>query len=301
MVFLWFILSVCSLYRSDKSILFGTSSYVKEINSVELFKELHLSPHTVLMLFYSSKLADDHLDSIFDEYTTVAKQFENRALFSSLNCELHQPEEKAADSKDSVLSLSICAHFEIRHYPTLLMMKPREYEQVSEVMGSGKGFLKRPTRYGGELSAVPIGLWLERTMEDIVQRINSRPLLETFLTTSFPDATKLIVLGQSLEPPSWLNFIAQSVRPDSPLMKKAAFVGYCNDPAIIYGDEWVENSRTSPSIVKMSKEVTVVEFYSDELEFDGVKEWIESRAGEPLDFSKLTEKPIPKKKPTLEL
>jgi hypothetical protein len=288
------VLAFICFCKSDKSILFGTSSYVKEINAIEIFKELHLSPHTVLMLFYSSKLTDEHLDSIFDEYSGVAKEFENRALFAAINCELHKPDEKPANAKESVVYLSICNHFEIRHYPTLLMLKPREYEQIPDAKG-GKSFLKRPTRYGGELKAAALGDWLEWAMEDIVQHIDSRPMLEAFLMKSFPESTKLIVIGETVEPPGWLNFVAQAVRPDSPMMKRAAFVGYCSDSALVFGHSLVENAQTSPTIVKMSKELTVLEFYSEELEFYGVKDWIESRAGEPLDFSKLTQKPIPKK------
>jgi hypothetical protein len=290
MIALQVVIYLAAFCTADKSILFATSSFVTEITTVELFKEMHLSPHNVLMLFYSHKLTNEHLDEIFDEYTEVAKRFTNIALFSAINCEMHKP-----DDKKTALHLSICNHFEILRYPTLILLRPREYEQIPDKKGEGKSFLKRPYRYIGEFTAAGMSEWVTFAMEDIVQRIDSREMLEEFVAKSFPESTKLIVLGSTVEPPAWLNFVAQAVRPDSPLMRKAAFVGYCHDAAIVFGEAWEANAQTSPTIVLLSPEMEVKSVYSDALEYEGVKDWIIKHAGKPLDFSKLTPKPIPTK------
>jgi hypothetical protein len=121
-------------------------------------------------------------------------------------------------------------------------------------------------------------------MEYILQRIDSKPILNNFLH-DFSETVKIIVFGDSIDPPNYLNYIAQIVRPDFPANKKVAFVGYISNSTIFY-DSSSDNINEIPSIVTVSSIGIVENSFSGKLEYEDVYDWIILNSGEPLDRKK---------------
>jgi len=281
------LLFVCFSIATSLEQFYKDSKYVKEITTIEEFREIHSIEHNLVIEFYAHWCG--HCQKFSSDYEKAAEHLNNIMVFAAVNCDHNDKSNEVGP---------VCGHFKIQNLPTVIMLKPREIEEIKMENGQ-KGMVKKQFKYEGKRTAAALSKWALKNLEDgIIKTLSTEEELNQFLTFGPQDLSKIIVFGEKASPSNYLKFIAQTVRPDYPDFQKVSFVAYTSKK------EFAESLgiKDFPAIAVLKGNNKKVEnLFNGEMTFDNMKNWIQENSGEPTKETQSQAKPKPKPTPKREL
>lgn len=210
-----FVFGLFLAYVNSVEYFYSDSKFVEEVKTVDQFKRLYNSEHTVVIEFYADWCG--HCRQFTDEYEKTAKHLNNIMYFAAVNCGDQEAAIKAGNPETKARQM-ICSNFKVESLPTVLILKPNDLEEA-EIEKGKKVMVKKPTKWNEDKrTAATFTKWcLKNTEQSIISVIKTENELEAFVTVfGSADKTKMIVFGEKETPSNYLVFIAQTVRPDFP-------------------------------------------------------------------------------------